>query len=120
MVEATGPCLPPGYLIFYHLPTKVENLPDQVDSFPTGEMTPTLVWCHPCSNDDQSPISLTLFGLSQEHKSSNTSKKKENFRHPSLAVEFLFFLSTFDLCVLQVSHKLTQIEPVNQWRTDCC
>ena len=61
--------------IFYHLPTKVGNLPDRVDSFPTGEMSPTLVWCHPCSNDDQSPHFLTFFGLIQEHKSSNRNKK---------------------------------------------
>ena len=71
MVEATGPCLPPGYLIFYHLPTKVGNLPDR-----TGEMAPTLVWCHPCSNEDQSPHLFDFpWSYSQEHKSAEYKQK---------------------------------------------
>ena len=44
------------YFTFYRFRTKVENLPDHVDSFPTGGgMAPTLIWRHPCFNDDQTP-----------------------------------------------------------------
>ena len=105
-----------GNLIFYHFPTKLENLPDHVDSSPTGKMAPTLMWCHPCSYDDQSPH-LFDFPWSSSRAQILQCKQKTFGALLSLAVEFLP-LFTFEFRVLQVSHKRTQINHVNQWRTD--
>ena len=86
MVEATGPCLPPGYLIFYHLPTKVGNLPDR-----TGEMAPTLVWCHPCSNEDQSPHLFEAF-LGLIVKSTNPPNTNKKLKAPLSRCRVLMFI----------------------------
>ena len=106
------------YFTFYRFRTKVENLPDHVDSFPTGGghgPYPHLASPLFQRRSDSPFIWLSLVFA----KSTNFPIQTKTFRRHSLAVEFLL-LFTLDFRVLHVSLKQTQNKHLNQWRTDCC